>query len=254
MPTPMVAGNWKMNTNSQSSQALVNAIVKGASHYCESAQVLLFPPFPYLAQVQVQIKGKGFFLGAQNVSEHGNGAYTGEVSASMLRDVGVDYVLVGHSERRGLYGETDRVVAAKFALVQQANMTPILCVGETLIQREESITVAVVTQQIQAVIDACGVGALANAVVAYEPIWAIGTGLTASPQQAQDVHKAIRDYIAEHDAAIAQALTILYGGSVTPNTAGALFAEQDIDGGLVGGASLQAPSFIAIGQALPVAI
>ena len=245
----MVAGNWKMNTNSQTAHSLVDALIKGSGHYCDKVNILVFPPFPYLAQVSEQVKGKSIYLGAQNVSEHEKGAFTGEVSASMLRDLGVDYVLVGHSERRGLYGETDSIVVAKFAMVQQAGMTPVLCVGETLAQREAGITIDVVAVQLQAVIDELDVSALSNAVVAYEPVWAIGTGLTATPEQAQQVHKAIRDYIAKYDSGVAQELTILYGGSVMAEAANALFAEQDIDGGLVGGAALQAASFIAIGEA-----
>jgi len=203
-------------------------------------------PFPYLAQAQASLTGSKVAWGGQNVSEHAQGAYTGEVSAAMLAEFGCRYVLVGHSERRALYGENDATVAAKFAAALQAGLTPILCVGESLAEREAGATGNVVVRQLDAVIAASGIAALQRAVLAYEPVWAIGTGKTATPQQAQDVHALIRARVAASDAAVAQGLQILYGGSVKPGNAQELFAMPDIDGGLIGGASLVADDFLAI--------
>jgi triosephosphate isomerase len=184
--------------------------------------------------------------GAQNLSEHSAGAYTGEVSAAMLADFGCRYVIVGHSERRAMYGDGDSVVAAKFIAAQAAGLKPILCLGETLAERDAGVTLDVVGKQLDAVLAAAGVGSLAGAVIAYEPVWAIGTGRTASPAQAQEVHAAIRGRVAERDIAIAGALQVLYGGSVKAQSAGELFACEDIDGGLVGGASLVVDEFVSI--------
>jgi triosephosphate isomerase len=206
-------------------------------------------PFPYLAQAQAELAGSSVAWGAQNLSEHSKGAYTGEVSASMLRDFGCSYVIVGHSERRSLYGESDQQVAAKFIAAQAGGLVPILCVGESLEEREAGITEQVVARQLDAVISAAGIGALANAIVAYEPVWAIGTGKTASPEQAQAVHAYIRGKIAGLDAAIADGLVIQYGGSVKAANAAELLAQPDIDGGLIGGASLIADEFVAICRA-----
>ena len=203
-------------------------------------------PYPYLAQVSQALSGSRIAWGAQNVSEHDSGAYTGEVSGAMLREFGCRFAIVGHSERRGLYGEDDGRVAAKFLAAQRAGLTPILCVGETLEQRENGETENVVGRQLDAALEAAGVAALADAVLAYEPVWAIGTGKNATPQQAQYVHAFIRARLAKRDASLAQRVTILYGGSVKPGNAGELFAMPDVDGGLVGGASLVAEDFIAI--------
>ena len=209
--------------------------------------MLVCPPFVYVDRASEWIGDAPIALGAQNLAaEEGSGAYTGEVSGEMLIDVGCRYVIVGHSERRTLYGESDAVVVQKFSAAQAAGLVPILCVGENLDQREAGETETVVAGQVGAVIDALGVGVFANAVIAYEPIWAIGTGKTATPDQAQAVHAAIRALIAGHDAIIAGSLRILYGGSVKGSNAEELLGQPDIDGGLVGGASLDATDFLAI--------
>ncbi len=210
------------------------------------AQWSVCVPYPYLAQAETALAGTSITWGAQNLSEWPQGAYTGEVSGAMLREFGCRHVLVGHSERRALYGETDKQVAAKFQAAQAVGLIPILCVGETLQERETGVTEIVVGRQLAAVLDSSGVGALANAVLAYEPVWAIGTGKTATPQQAQAVHAFIRGVVARQDAKLASELTILYGGSVKAANAKELFAMADIDGGLIGGASLIAEEFIAI--------
>ena len=212
----------------------------------EDLDYAVCPPFPYLAQVSLALSGSPIAWGAQNVSEHDVGAYTGEVSGAMLREFGCRFAIVGHSERRGLFGEDDKTVAAKFNAARRAGLTPILCVGETLEQRERGETENVVGRQLDAVLDAAGVGALANAVLAYEPVWAIGTGRNATPQQAQEVHAFIRARLTERDRELAQRVTIMYGGSVKPGNARELFAMPDVDGGLIGGASLVAEDFIAI--------
>ena len=239
-----------MNASTATTADLIERLVAGVDQLPAKVEMVVFPPLPYLAQAQQLLQHATIALGAQNVSEQAQGAYTGEVSAAMLKDFGVRYVLVGHSERRSLYAESDTLVAAKFQAVQAAGMVPVLCVGETLAQREEGATLSVVNGQVQAVIDALGVAALASSILAYEPVWAIGTGLTASPEQAQEVHQAIRAHVAAQDAAVAEGMQILYGGSVNAATATELFAQADIDGGLVGGASLDAQSFLAIGQAV----
>jgi len=209
----LVAGNWKMNGSTASNKELVAGIVAGAPQ-SDSAKVLICPPFPYLAAVATQIAGSKVSLGAQNVSEHESGAFTGEVAPAMLRDIGCEYVIVGHSERRSLYGETSFAVAAKFKAALDAGLKPILCVGETLEQRESGGTESVVEVQLGAVIDKVGIAGFESAVVAYEPVWAIGTGVTASPEQAQDVHRHIRGVMAGHDAGVAESIQILYGGSM----------------------------------------
>lgn len=206
-------------------------------------------PFPYLAQVQSVLSGSGLAWGAQNVSQYAKGAYTGEVSAHMLLDFGCSHVIVGHSERRALYGEIDAIVAAKFAAALSAGLTPILCVGETLEQRDAGVTEAVIGGQLDAVLAAAGIEGMGRAIIAYEPIWAIGTGKTASPAQAQAVHAFIRGKFAALDEDMAAALVIQYGGSVKAANAAELFAQPDIDGGLIGGASLVADEFIAICRA-----
>lgn len=206
-------------------------------------------PFPYLHQVQQKLSGSTLQWGAQDVHQLDKGAYTGEVSAAMLRDFGCRYVIVGHSERRAYYAESSHLVAEKFLAAQQAGLIPILCVGETLQQREQGITETVVAEQLDALINLAGVAVLSKAVVAYEPVWAIGTGKTATAAQAQAVHAFIRERVASHDGQIASGLCILYGGSVKANNAAELFTMPDIDGGLIGGASLVADEFLAICRA-----
>jgi triosephosphate isomerase len=213
------------------------------------ASVAVCVPFPYLAQVQAKLTGSAVAWGAQNMSQHAKGAYTGEVSAAMLNDFGCTYVIVGHSERRSLYGESDEVVAEKFAAAQAAGLTPILCVGETLDERERGVTEEVVGRQLDAVLARSGVAALARAVVAYEPVWAIGTGKTATPEQAQAVHAYIRGKVRALDTVVADKLIIQYGGSMKAGNAAELLGQPDIDGGLIGGASLNAQEFLAICRA-----
>jgi triosephosphate isomerase len=243
-----VAGNWKMHGSLAANQRLLEA-VRAGTQAVAGVTCAVCVPFPYLAQAEAALRGSGVALGAQTVSEHDAGAYTGEVSGAMLRDFGCRYAIVGHSERRALYGERDAQVAAKFVAAQRAGLTPILCVGETLAEREQGVTGEVVGRQLDAVLDAAGVAAFAQAVVAYEPVWAIGTGRTASPQQAQDVHEMVRARIGARDAAIGADVPILYGGSVKPGNAAEIFAMPDVDGGLIGGASLVAEDFLAIVRA-----
>jgi triosephosphate isomerase len=244
----LIAGNWKMNGSSAANVELVAGIVAGVPTG-SGFSLLVCPPFPYLASVVEQTKCSPVKVGAQTVSEHEKGAFTGEVAPGMLSDVGCDYVIVGHSERRALYGETSEQVAAKFQAAQVAGITPILCVGETLEEREAGTTESVIDEQLGAVMDAAGVGAFAAAVIAYEPVWAIGTGMTATPEQAQDVHRHIRAQLAAQDGSIAANVQILYGGSMKGENAAGLLAQPDIDGGLIGGASLKADDFLAIAQA-----
>ncbi len=234
-----------MNGDSARNSDLLAGILAGAPG-SERVRILVCPPFPYLASTAQQIAGSSVLLGAQTVSENPSGAFTGEVSVAMLRDIGCTHVLVGHSERRSLYGESSSVVAEKFKAAIEGGLQPILCVGETLAERESGTTESVIDEQLNAVVDAVGIAGFASAVVAYEPVWAIGTGLTASPEQAQDVHRHIRSTIATQDAGIAEATLILYGGSVKGDNAAGLFSMPDIDGGLIGGASLKATDFLAI--------
>lgn len=210
------------------------------------AEVAVCVPYPYLAQARAVLEGSAVSWGAQDVSEHAQGAFTGEVSGAMLADFDCRLVLVGHSERRSFYGDTDALVAAKFAAAQTAGLIPVLCVGESLAEREAGVTGDVVTRQIDAVLEKNGIEAFARAVVAYEPVWAIGTGRTASPEQAQEVHALIRARFARDNVEVAAGLRILYGGSVKANNATELFGQPDIDGGLIGGASLVAADFLAI--------
>jgi len=244
----LVAGNWKMNGSNEANEDLVSGIVAGVPEG-SGFQLLVCPPFPYLSAVAAQVAGSPVKVGAQNVSEHESGAYTGEVAPGMLRDIGCEYVIVGHSERRALYGETSFQVATKFQAAQAAGIIPILCVGETLEEREAGSTESVVDYQLGAVLDAAGIGAFDSAVIAYEPVWAIGTGMTATPEQAQDVHKHIREQLAKKEAGIASRVQILYGGSMKGENAAGLLAMPDIDGGLIGGASLKADDFLAIAAA-----
>jgi len=240
--TKLVAGNWKMHGSRGANQALLDTLLKelGAARNAECAVCV---PYPYLDQVAARLRGSPIAWGAQNVSEHAQGAYTGEVSAAMLVEFACRYVLVGHSERRQLYGETDGQVAAKFAAAQAAGLTPILCLGETLQEREGGRTQEVVARQLDAVLSKVKLG---SAVLAYEPVWAIGTGRTATPEQAQDVHAFLRKKTVSE-------VRILYGGSVKAQNAAAIFAMADVDGGLIGGASLVAQEFVAIYKAAAAA-
>jgi triosephosphate isomerase (TIM) len=244
----LVAGNWKMNGSSAANAELVAGIVAGVPEG-GGFSLLVCPPFPYLASVVAQTEGSAVKVGAQNVSEHEKGAFTGEVAPGMLSDLGCDYVIVGHSERRAMYGESSAQVAAKFQAALVAGVTPILCVGETLDEREAGTTEQVIDEQLDAVLNTAGIDAFGAAVIAYEPVWAIGTGMTATPEQAQDVHAHIRARLAEQSAEIAAGVQILYGGSMKGENAAGLLTQSDIDGGLIGGASLKAEDFLAIAEA-----
>ena len=248
MRQTLVAGNWKMNGSLEVNQQLLEAVKAGVEAGV-NAKVVVCPPAVYLSQAADVLAGSDVSWGGQNLCAEKSGAFTGETSADMLLDVKCEYVIVGHSERRALYGETDEVVAEKYAAALAAGLIPILCVGELLEERESGDTEAVVARQLDAVLAKSGVAALAAGIVAYEPVWAIGTGKTASPQQAQDVHSFIRQRVAAQDAGVAEKLQILYGGSVKPDNAVELFAMADIDGGLIGGASLDAEGFLAICRA-----
>ena len=245
MRQPLVAGNWKMHGSRAENASLVSGLLD-LLQPGKRAEILLCPPFPYLMETGRLLKDSGVALGAQSVCAESQGAFTGEVSAAMLKDVGCRYVLVGHSERRQLFGERDALVARKFVAAQGQSLVPVLCVGETLEEREADQTTSVVSRQLEAVLAVTGVQALARAVIAYEPVWAIGTGRTASPEQAQEVHAMIRAKVTERDATIGGSVRILYGGSVKASNAQELFAMPDIDGGLVGGASLKADEFARI--------
>ena len=247
MRRKIVAGNWKLQGSREFAAALVDAIKAGAP---AGVGLIVLPPYPYLGEVLARCAGADIAVGAQDVSAHAKGAYTGEVAVAMLVDVGARYTLVGHSERRQYHAESSELVAQKFRAAQAAGITPILCVGERLEEREAGQTEAVIASQLRPVLDLVGVAAFANAVVAYEPVWAIGTGRTASPEQAQAVHAFIRSQVADMDAKIADSLPLLYGGSVKPDNAASLFAQADVDGGLIGGASLVAADFLAIAAAL----
>jgi triosephosphate isomerase (TIM) len=248
MRSKLVAGNWKMNGNLASNQALLKSLIPLLASVTR-ARCAVCVPYPYLAQTEQVLRGQGISWGAQDVCEFEHGAYTGGVSAGMVADFGCRFVIVGHSERRALFGDTDAVVAKKFAAVLKAGLTPILCVGETLAERESGVMEQVIARQMDAVIALSGVAALGQAVMAYEPVWAIGTGKTATPEQAQAVHAFIRGRIAEHDMRVADGLPILYGGSVKAANAAQLFAMADIAGGLIGGAALVAEEFAAICKA-----
>lgn len=248
MRRPMVAGNWKMHGTRASVVELTQGL--GNLSLPSGVEVAVFPPSLFINQVIDGLEGKGISVGAQNSAvQPEQGALTGEVAPSQLAEVGCKYVLVGHSERRQVIGESDEVLNQKFAAAQQSGLTPVLCIGETLAEREAGETLEVVGRQLSSVIDVFGIKAFANAVIAYEPVWAIGTGLTASPQQAQDVHAAIRKQLAAKDAEVAEGVQLLYGGSVKAANAAELFGMPDIDGGLIGGASLNADEFGAICRA-----
>lgn len=248
MRKKLVAGNWKMN----GSKAMVDTLLKGLlarTTQEDPVDLAVFPPFPYLQRTQKLLRNGPIAWGGQTLNPAPHGAFTGEVSASMLLDFGCRYVLVGHSERRMLFAESDADSAIRFEAAQLAGLEPILCVGETLEQRERGETEAVVQRQIDAVLERCGIDSLASAMLAYEPVWAIGTGKTATPDQAQQVHAFIRDKLRALDDTIAGQIRILYGGSVNGSNAAELFTREDIDGGLVGGASLKTEEFLAIRDA-----
>lgn len=247
MRTPLVMGNWKMNGNRADAKALVAAILAGLTK--GNGDIAVCAPAVYLADLQEQLQGTSLKLGAQNIGDQESGAYTGEISGTMLNDFDCTYALVGHSERRSYYNDTNESVAERYCQAQEKGIIPVLCVGETLEEREADRTFEVVDAQLDAVIAKAGIESLANAVIAYEPVWAIGTGKVATDEQAQEVHAYIRQRLASQDANIAANVQILYGGSVKPGNAEALFAMEDIDGGLIGGASLDAESFLAIYQA-----
>jgi triosephosphate isomerase len=253
MRQPLVAGNWKMNGSLGGSSELLAGVVAGAGAI-ERCGIAVCPPFPYLALAAEALRGSKVALGAQDVSIHEPGAYTGEVAGSMLTDFGCTFVIVGHSERRQYHGEDDLLVARKYARAVEYGLTPILCVGETLEQRERGETERVVAAHVDGVINLSGVDAFRRGVIAYEPVWAIGTGVTATPDQAQEVHAFIRARIAAKSPEVADGLQILYGGSMKPGNAAELMAQPDIDGGLIGGASLVADDFLAICRAADAAV
>ncbi|MFS2157371.1 triose-phosphate isomerase [Pseudomonas sp. Pseusp122] len=248
MRRPMVAGNWKMHGTRSSVAELIQGL--SAQALPGDVEVAVFPPSLYVTQVIDALQGTSIAVGAQNsATQAAQGALTGEVSPAQFAEVGCKLVLVGHSERRQLLGERDEVLSRKFAAAQASGLTPVLCVGETLEEREAGKTLEIVGRQLDSIIEELGVDAFVNAVIAYEPVWAIGTGLTASPQQAQDVHAAIRAQLAKENAEVAQGVRLLYGGSVKAANAAELFSMPDIDGGLIGGASLNADEFGAICRA-----
>lgn len=245
---PLVAANWKMNGTLATLRPLVQQITQGLQSFTD-LDVAICAPYIYMSEIQTLLKGSAIVPGAQDVSEHAAGAYTGEISGAMLTDYACRYVIVGHSERRTLYHDSDQVVAEKFVKVCAQGLVPILCVGEQLQERQAGVTEEVIARQLNEVISRAGIDMFANAVIAYEPVWAIGTGLTATPEQAEEVHGFIRLQLARHADAIADKIRILYGGSVKAGNARELFSRPDIDGGLIGGASLVAGDFLAICQA-----
>lgn len=244
MRKPLIAGNWKMNGTRANAGALARAIHDGAPS--AGVEVAVLPPFVHLPDVAAICEGGDVRVGAQNVADQASGAYTGEVSAAMLAEFGCRYALVGHSERRTHYGESDELVAKRFAAALAGGLVPILCVGETLAEREAGETESVIARQLAAVVEVAGDDAFADAVVAYEPVWAIGTGHTATPEQAQAVHAFVRQRVAQLDADHGERLRILYGGSMKAANAAALVAMEDVDGGLIGGASLVPDDFLSI--------
>ena len=247
MRSSLIAGNWKMNGNLQSVVELVEGIKAGDAG---KAELAVFPPAVFLMKVGGLLADSEIALGAQNVCDQEAGAFTGEVAAAMLKECGCRYALAGHSERRSLYLETDQLVAARCAMAVASGIIPILCVGETLQEREQGVTEDVVAGQLDAVIDLSGIDGVARAIIAYEPVWAIGTGKVATPDQAQEVHAFIRGKLAQLDIGIAEQVKILYGGSMNPSNAAELLSQPDIDGGLIGGASLKADDFLSIAQAV----
>ena len=248
MRSRAVVGNWKLNGSLAANEALLKALLREIPRDGTAACGVCVPT-PYLAQARAMREGSGIAWGAQDLSRFDKGAYTGEVSGAMLADFGCRYVLVGHSERRTLFGETDELVAQKYAAARRARLTPVFCVGETLQEREQGATQAVLARQVGTLLETCGVKELDGGIVAYEPVWAIGTGRTATSAQAEEAQAFIRGRIAGQDAGIAAKLTILYGGSVKAANAAELFAMPNVDGGLIGGASLVAEEFVAIWRA-----
>lgn len=245
MRRKLVAGNWKMHGSLPMVKDLLHQLAAVAGDE-NSAEMAVFPPFPYLARTQKMLRESHVNWGAQTLHPAPKGAFTGEVSAAMLLDFGCRYVLVGHSERRTLFGESNADVADRFDAALEAGLEPVLCVGETLEQREQGETESVILEQIEVVLSKSGIDSFASATIAYEPVWAIGTGKTATPEQAQEIHAFIRGKLSGHDDMIGGQIRILYGGSVNPSNAADLFARKDIDGGLIGGASLKAEDFLAI--------
>ncbi|CAJ0990850.1 Triosephosphate isomerase [Sodalis praecaptivus] len=248
MRHPLVMGNWKLN----GSKHMVNELIAALRNELSSVvgcDVAVAPPVAYLDLAKHHLGGSRIALGAQNVDTHLSGAFTGEVSAEMLKDIGAKYIIIGHSERRTYHKESDEVIAEKFAVLKEAGLIPVLCIGESEAENEAGQTEAVCARQIDAVLNSLGAKAFENTVIAYEPIWAIGTGKSATSAQAQAVHKFIRGHIAKHDAAIAEQVIIQYGGSVNAGNAAELFTQPDIDGALVGGASLKADAFAVIVKA-----
>jgi len=248
MRTSLVAGNWKMNGSRESVKELINGVVEGAKSLT-GVEVVVCPPAIYIADVTAVTSGSSVEVGSQDNCTALKGAFTGETSIEMVKDFACKYAIIGHSERRSMYGETDEIVAEKFTTVKNAGIIPIFCIGETLEERESGVTEEVCARQIDAVFAAQGDDAFADAVIAYEPVWAIGTGKTASPEQAQAVHAFIRQHLAKHNADVAEKIQILYGGSMNPANAKDLIGQADIDGGLIGGASLKADDFMAVCQA-----
>jgi triosephosphate isomerase (TIM) len=248
MRQTLVAGNWKMNGDQADATSLLEGILAGVSEV-KSAELAVCPPYILIPLAAGKLAGSPVNWGSQNLDTHKSGAYTGEISGPMLKDFGCTYAIVGHSERRSYYGEDDQVVAEKFGAAQDNGLIPILCVGETLEEREEGKTESVIDRQLDAVLGAHGIAAFKNAVIAYEPVWAIGTGKTATPEMAQDVHAFIRNKMSGHDAGVAAGVRVLYGGSMKPDNAADLIAQPDIDGGLIGGASLKAADFLGIARA-----
>ncbi len=247
MRRSLVVGNWKMNGSRDKTRTLLGDILSGLGQLA-NVDVGVCPPFVHLPDASELLKGSSVLLGSQNVADQDEGAFTGEISAPMLKEVGCSLAIVGHSERRMVYGESSALVAVRYAKAIQHGIIPILCIGETLEERESDRTFDVIGEQLDAVLNTSGVASLTKAVIAYEPVWAIGTGKTASTEQAQEVHAWIRAKIAKLDAGVAEKIQILYGGSVKGDNAAALFSMPDIDGGLIGGASLDANSFLKICQ------
>lgn len=253
MRTPFIGGNWKMNGSLAELSQLTSNISASLNDFNAPGvmpDVAVFPSFVYLPHIASLLSESFIKLGAQNHADQEKGAFTGEISPAMLKEIGCEYALLGHSERRHIYHETSAQIAQKFVLSQQHNLKPILCVGETLEERESDRTAEVVLKQLQVVIDEAGIESFQQAVLAYEPVWAIGTGKTASPEQAQEVHQLLREHFAKQDAKIAAGLRIIYGGSVKPGNAAEIFAKPDVDGGLIGGASLVAEDFVKICQSM----
>ena len=251
MKTTLIVGNWKMNGTLASVIELVEGIKVGyrIGHF-ENTELVVCPPYIFLMEVAGMLEGSYVSLGAQNVCDQVVGAFTGEISSAMLKESGCRYVIVGHSERRAFYLESDQLVADRFAMAFKSGLTPILCVGESLKEREEGLTESVVLRQLEAVIESQGILVMADSVIAYEPVWAIGTGKVATPDQAQAVHRFIRNKLAELDPVVAEKVQILYGGSMNPKNAKDLLSQPDIDGGLIGGGALKASDFLAIAQSI----